>query len=477
MVLAFLEKAGSEETEAANPAAALTAFLAEKMGLDEVRLVSCRRLEGGAVQENWRLEIAKGANLEEESQALVLRTDARTSLPDSRPKAEEFALLEAAQDAGVLVPEPLWLCEDEGVIGAPFLITGEVAGTARGGAITARTPKDGEASALLEALAGELAKIHAVKDLPEALSFLEPAETPPAGAEVAQWRRELDALPGDWPALEWGLRWCANHLPQPPERRCLVHGDFRSGNYMVALESGRLTGILDWEFASWGDPMSDLGWFCAACWRFGRPDLEAGGIGSRSLFYQAYEDASGLRPDPAAVYFWEVLAHIRWAIIAVQQGLRFFEGGENTLDLALTGRLRPAQVQKLLLEMTAPALWSRTGGPIGEGRRSRPSKRNVMTDLEATRRMLESAAKLYREELRAALPTAQQDNARMFEEAISNVLADLARTENAKQRSEREDDSGLAGEIRRGKRDGDSSTHLALLEAVAQELSKPLSQP
>src|SRR3546814_11208132 len=80
-----------------------------------------------------------------------------------------------------------------------------------------------------------------------------------------------------------GLRWCELHAPQP-QGPVLLHQDFRTGNYMVDRQG--LTGILDWEFCDWGDPMSDLGWFCAACWRYAHPELEAGGIAPREAFYQ-----------------------------------------------------------------------------------------------------------------------------------------------------------------------------------------------
>ena len=60
-----------------------------------------------------------------------------------------------------------------------------------------------------------------------------------------------------------------------------------------------LTGILDWEFAGWADPMEDVAWFCAKCWRFGANRLEAGGIADRAPFYAGYEAESGRRIDPA----------------------------------------------------------------------------------------------------------------------------------------------------------------------------------
>lgn len=84
--------------------------------------------------------------------------------------------------------------------------------------------------------------------------------------------------------LEWGLRWCELHAPRN-SILCLLHRDYRTGNYL-ASEQG-LEAVLDWEFTGWGDPCEDLGWFTARCWRFTRPDLEAGGIGQLEDFLGA----------------------------------------------------------------------------------------------------------------------------------------------------------------------------------------------
>ncbi|HVP98889.1 MAG TPA: phosphotransferase [Roseiarcus sp.] len=71
------------------------------------------------------------------------------------------------------------------------------------------------------------------------------------------------------------------------------------------VDADGLTAVLDWEFAGWGDPMSDIGWFCAECWRFGKADLEAGGIAPRATLYEGYQAQSGARIDEAAVRYWK----------------------------------------------------------------------------------------------------------------------------------------------------------------------------
>ncbi len=146
------------------------------------------------------------------------------------------------------------------------------------------------------------------------------------------FRAYLDSHPTPRPVLEWGIRWLETHLPAPVPP-VLCHHDFRTGNYL--LDGARLTGILDWEFAGWGDPHEDIGWFCCKGWRFARLDREAGGIADRAPFYRGYESEGGAVIDPDRVQFWEVLASVRWAVIALQQSDRHMLGGERSLDLAL----------------------------------------------------------------------------------------------------------------------------------------------
>ena len=120
----------------------------------------------------------------------------------------------------------------------------------------------------------------------------------------------------------------------------LCHRDYRTGNYMVD-DDGKLTGILDWEFAGWSEPEEDIGWFCAKCWRFGANERDAGGISGRDAFYRAYEEESGRIIDRVRVDYWETMAHVRWAVIACQQAARHVSGDQVSLELALTQHLVP----------------------------------------------------------------------------------------------------------------------------------------
>ncbi|HET7135320.1 MAG TPA: phosphotransferase, partial [Casimicrobiaceae bacterium] len=110
---------------------------------------------------------------------------------------------------------------------------------------------------------------------------------------------------------------------------------YRTGNYLV--DDGKLTGVLDWEFAGRGDPRQDLGWFTARCWRFAGKDREAGGIASVEPFIAGYASVAGRAISREDLHYWQVMAHLRWAIIAIEQARRHRD--EPSLELALTGRI------------------------------------------------------------------------------------------------------------------------------------------
>lgn len=312
--------------------AALEAWLTAALGARKAAMLAAEKLSGGAIQENWALDVEADG----ETRRLVLRRDAAATIDASRGRAEEHALLSAAHEAGVIVPRPLAFCADREVIGAPFALVERVEGVGYGPKVV-RDPKlGGSRDKLGFELGRQLAMIHAIEPEGAAGELLGPRPADPCSAEIARLQGWLDAIGASRPGLEWALRWGERNAPSPGEV-VFCHRDYRTGNFLVDKKG--LTAILDWEFAGWCDPMADIGWFCAECWRFSRPDLEGGGVTTREAFYDGYVSASDRRIDADRVRWWEAMAHIRWAVIALQQGRRHQSGQERSLHLALTGRI------------------------------------------------------------------------------------------------------------------------------------------
>jgi aminoglycoside phosphotransferase (APT) family kinase protein len=326
---------------------ALEKLLAHQSGAARVKIHSLTQLTAGAVQENWKIEAEFLGGPHAGQCALVLRTDAPTRLSASLSRFDEYSVLRAAFRAGVRVPEPLFFCDEPNPLGRPFFLMRWMSGVTSGAKLVHGEAGASRRGTVATELARELAAIHAVKPSCSDLPALRAPPSDPAALRLALYRRWLDDFDDSRPAAEWGLRWLELEKPGATEI-VLSHGDFRTGNYLVGDEG--LTAILDWEFASWSDPHEDIGWFCCKSWRFGAFDREAGGLVPRATFYRAYEEHSGRSLDPRRLHYWEVMASLRWLILALQQRDRFLRGGERSLALALTGR-RPAECEFELLRL------------------------------------------------------------------------------------------------------------------------------
>jgi aminoglycoside phosphotransferase (APT) family kinase protein len=411
--------------------ARLARFLAEASGANKVEIGKLELLAGGAIQHNWGFEAAFHGGSLAGLQALVLRTDAPTGVPSSLGRIDEFRVLQAVHAAGVTVPEPLFACPDRDVFGKPFFVMRRVTGTAQGRTITTDPAIEAALPRVAERLGRELARLQTIRPPRPDLAFLPPPEAMTPERQIAGFRAYLDQHPQPRPVLEWGIRWLEAHIPAPIGEPVLCHRDFRTGNYMLAFDSRRaeMTGILDWEFAGWGDPDEDIGWLCCKGWRFARLDREAGGIADRVDFYRGYEAEAGRRIDPERVRFWEILANIRWAIIALQQSDRYITGGERDLSLAFIGR-RATECELELLMLLDPE-----GAPCGRAPELPPvERRDALRDLPEMADLLGFARDLLADELVPLLPPERQREAGLIATALSIATREL----QAGQRWERE---------------------------------------
>ncbi|MFL5819711.1 MAG: phosphotransferase family protein [Solirubrobacteraceae bacterium] len=280
-------------------------------------------LSGGASRELWGF----AAQFDHQRQELVLRRDPE-GVEDPPGRRRELEALIAAHRHGVPVPEPFWLHDD-----GRGLVMARVAGEAIPRRLLREERYARARAGLTRQLAAASAALHAVP-LDE-LPSLEPASDPPAEAAILELESHLDRLGESHPALELGLRWLRGHLPEP-RRPCLVHGDFRLGNFMVGEEG--LIAVLDWELVHAGDPVEDLGWLCIRSWRFGNDERPAAGVGSREALLEAYTAAAEREVTRQELHFWEVLGNVRWGVICMLQAELDRSGAQRSLERAAIGR-------------------------------------------------------------------------------------------------------------------------------------------
>jgi aminoglycoside phosphotransferase (APT) family kinase protein len=310
----------------------------------EAQVASLERLAGGACQDNYVVVARFASGPLAGERKLVLRSDARTSLPGSLDRAREHDVIRAAVGGGVRTPEARWLARDlvREKSHAYFLdwVEGEaigrrVVGSPKLAAARERLPAD---------CAHELARIHAITPathpslfpVPAPSAAPSPASTGNASDDALSFLRGmLDSLVEPRPALELSFRWLRDNAP-PKGEITLVHGDFRTGNLMVTPEG--LSAVLDWEFSHWGAPAEDLAWMCVRDWRFGQLSLAAGGFAPRARLYDEYERASGRKVDPREVAYWEIMGNVRWAAASLHQGERYMSGGDSDIELVGVAR-------------------------------------------------------------------------------------------------------------------------------------------
>lgn len=292
-------------------------------------LEDVKPLHGGACQENFRVDLVH----EGTKKRFALRSDAPTSLPGSLKRKAEFAVIEAAVRAGVKTPAVRWLEPSLLREGADAYFLDWAPGEAIGRRIVRNPELEAARQTLPGELAETLAKLHAVTPATP-LPLSAPAHGPARGALDAL-REMLDALPGVYPAVEFALSWLEARCPAK-EEVVLVHGDFRTGNFLVTPEG--LAAVLDWEFAHLGSPYEDLAWISVRDWRFNRLDKPVGGFSARAPFYEAYERASGRTVDLEQVLWWEICGNLRWAVGSVFQGERYLSGEQRDLELIAIAR-------------------------------------------------------------------------------------------------------------------------------------------
>ncbi len=193
---------------------------------------------------------------------LVLRRPPRGPLPPSAHDVLREARVMMALAGTARVPRVLAIGDDAGVIGAPFYVMERVLGHVVTSEIPAELDSQEDRRRMGEELVDALVEIHATDWRAAGLEGF--------GKPSGYLERQLRRFGGLWehnrtrdiPSVERVGRWLGEHLPRSPAAT-VVHGDYRLGNTMMAPAApARLVAIFDWEMATIGDPLADLGYLC-----------------------------------------------------------------------------------------------------------------------------------------------------------------------------------------------------------------------
>jgi aminoglycoside phosphotransferase (APT) family kinase protein len=261
---------------------------------------------------------------------LVLRRPPRGPLPPSAHDVlREARLLRALEPTGARVPRVLAVGDDPALIGAPFYVMERVAGEVVTSSVPAALDTPPQRRRIGEELVDALVEVHGVD---WRACGLEGFSTRPEDYLERQLRR----FGGLWEhnrtreiaAVERVGAWLREHLPRSPAPT-IVHGDYRLGNVMLAPAAAgggvRIAAVFDWEMATIGDPLADVGYLCALWVQRDDPPLgmfelspvtRAEGFASREQLVARYEERSG-----------RAMTDIRWyRTLALWKAVVFMEG-------------------------------------------------------------------------------------------------------------------------------------------------------
>jgi aminoglycoside phosphotransferase (APT) family kinase protein len=195
------------------------------------------------------------------STGVVLRRPPRGPLPPSAHNVlREARLLSALEPTDVRTPRVLAVCEDVDVIGAPFYVMERVLGTVITDQLPPSLDTPEQHAQIADELIDSLVELHATDWTTLGLEGF--------GKPTGYLERQLRRFTGLWEVnrtreiaeLDVVGTWLADNMPQSPPAT-IVHGDYRLGNTMFAeAPPPRLTAILDWEMATIGDPLADIGY-------------------------------------------------------------------------------------------------------------------------------------------------------------------------------------------------------------------------
>ena len=298
-----------------------SAFLAyySEFQKKDFSLISFERIFGGASRETYKIIVKDNSDNEER---LVLRLSQDSSLIETEQKTEYLAY-SAFQESNVPVPILIDMSEENSKLGAPFMLMRELKGEAAS-PFTSNiyAPHEVDLGKQFWSILGEIAKKEIDKDIFR--DFIGEVEKPFWKNELDKWVKIIheDSI-GIEPILEAGIRHLYRNPPKESETISMVHGDYRSGNFLYS--ENKITGILDWEMAHLGDPLEDLGWALSPIWSWQDKDRPAYLL-KREDALKIWEETSNISINKDDLNWWELFAAVKGMAIWISAGNEFKSG-------------------------------------------------------------------------------------------------------------------------------------------------------
>lgn len=331
----------------------LTRYLAQKLEAEQLTINGIwQNLEGWSM-ETFSLDLSYVQKGQTIRRSLILRKEPAAGLLDPYDCSIEYRVLTALGRTKVAVPKTYWYEPDPEVLGLPFYVMEKVEGQVHFWSINfdpnwRLIPEEQERQSLAADFVRNLSLIHTADWRALGLEFLGDPGPGPGSAlkQVERWE-EIIRRAGlrRKPVVAYAVNWLKDNLVEN-ERVTLVHGDYRTGNYVA--RDGHIAAVLDWEMVHLGDPMEDISYIIGTAWRSPRPHLWVSHLLPQEEFFARYESASGIKIDAAKLKFYHVLNNLKAVGIAGTAAHAFKTRPGLDLKAGVFGMTLPIQYFNLI---------------------------------------------------------------------------------------------------------------------------------
>ncbi len=310
------------------------ALISDRLGR-AVTIADARWLSGGASKLQMVFELSWNGpdGGQPRTESLVLRMEPAASVTESS-RMREFEVIRAVE--GIIpAPRAYWVDPDGEFLPYPAMIYAFSTGVAKPSYDAGKVSGLGQnygpelRARLAPDFVGLLAKLHTMDPARrQGMEHFEPAEEGSNASVI----RQVNAMRRIWeedrieeePIMEIVYRWLVANA-QPLDHVSVVHGDYRSGNFLFDEAEGSITAWLDWEGATLGDRHQDLTYAVMPSFAHFAEDgrtLLASGMMSEPELYAAYEKASGLSVDPRRIAYFHIYNRYLIAILTLAAAAR-----------------------------------------------------------------------------------------------------------------------------------------------------------
>src|SRR5690348_3468239 len=211
----------------------LAAYLSQKLGASDLTIANFGRIPGGASRETYRFRAHYQKDGKTFDRALILRRDPPASLIETE-RSIEYRAYAAFHSLGLPVPEPIALELDPAPLERPFFIMTEIENCAAG-SIMNDDPFGDHREKIGTQFFENMARI--ARADPDAIGlgdFDGARDVNQCWAhELARWKKVVDEDELEpQPIVRAALRWLERNPPLPAQKLSVVHGDYRTGNFL-----------------------------------------------------------------------------------------------------------------------------------------------------------------------------------------------------------------------------------------------------